>query len=111
MTRTKIRSSKQLFIDNNLDLDNNKVSNLADGEDLTDGVNVKQLNDAKDKTFTFSQSFPARAWQIDHNLEKKPSVSVTDSTGVLVDCEIIYYDLNTVLLTFSNPFAGIADLN
>lgn len=43
---TKIRSSKQLHIDANLNLNNQKIVSLNPGSAGTDGVNVDQLNTA-----------------------------------------------------------------
>lgn len=43
---TKIRSSQQLAIDANLNVNNNKIVNLTAGVALSDGVNVEQLNTA-----------------------------------------------------------------
>ena len=64
-----------------------------------------------DKTYRHSQSSPSVVWQVTHFLGKYPSVSVTDSSGSEVEGEVQYIDSNNLLLTFSAPFAGYADLN
>lgn len=64
-----------------------------------------------DKHFTFEQAIPAMSWVIVHNLNKYPSVSVTDSAGSEVICEVEYDSLNQVTLTMSAAFAGKAYLN
>ena len=46
MPGTFIRSSNQLYIDADLDLKSKKITNLAPGVALTDGVNLDQLNNA-----------------------------------------------------------------
>ena len=43
---TKIRSSQQLYVDANLNVNNKKITSLLPGVDDTDGVNVGQLNTA-----------------------------------------------------------------
>ena len=43
---TKIRSSKQLYVDADLDHNAKKSSNMADGTANTDGVTLQQLNNA-----------------------------------------------------------------
>jgi len=43
---TAIRSSNQLYIDAQLDLNTKKVVNLADGSANSDGVNLGQMNTA-----------------------------------------------------------------
>jgi len=65
----------------------------------------------KDKTFHYEQLVPARVWQLDHNLNKTPSVTIRDFNNMEFECEVFHYDTNITLLTFSAPFAGYADVN
>jgi hypothetical protein len=71
----------------------------------------QKWNQVKDKTFHFEQINPARVWQLDHNLDKYPSVTLRDFNGMEHECEVFHHDTNIVLLTFSVAFAGYADLN
>jgi hypothetical protein len=64
-----------------------------------------------DKTFHYEQLVPARVWQLDHNLNKTPSVTIRDFNNLEYECEVFHYDKNITVLTFSAPFAGYADLN
>lgn len=64
-----------------------------------------------DRHFEYSQGSPALNWEIQHNLAKFPSVTVTDSSGTEIDCEIMHLDNNNLILNFSEPFAGHAYLN
>jgi len=64
-----------------------------------------------DKTFRFSQSMPDSTWQVNHNLEKYPAVSITDTSGNEVEGEVRHIDQNNLVLNFSAAFAGYADLN
>jgi len=64
-----------------------------------------------DKSFHYEQVNPARVWQLNHNLNKFPSVTLRDFNGMEHECEVFHHDTNIVLLTFSAPFAGYADLN
>lgn len=68
-------------------------------------------NTAGDKTFTFAQSTPASTWIIDHNLNKKPSVSVVDTGGNLCYGEVVHNSNNRLTVTFSASFAGEAYIN
>jgi hypothetical protein len=52
-------------------------------------------------TFTFTQSIPADTWTINHNLNKKPSTTVTDNAGTVLYPNIEYLSLNTIELTFT----------
>ena len=66
---------------------------------------------ASDKHFTFTQSAPLDTWVINHNLNKYPSVSVTNFNDVVIVGEVEYTALNTATVTFTSPVAGKAFLN
>jgi len=70
-----------------------------------------QWNTVSDKFYRHTQSAPSRVWEIHHNLGKFPSVSVTDFEGNEYEGEANRIDENTMVLTFSAPLAGYADLN
>ena len=70
-----------------------------------------QWNTVSDKFYRHTQSAPSRVWEIHHNLGKFPSVSVTDFEGNEYEGEANRIDENTMVLTFSAPIAGYADLN
>ena len=50
-------------------------------------------------------------WDIEHHLDKYPSVSITDSGGTIVVGEVRYIDTNRVKVSFSAPFSGKAYLS
>lgn len=64
-----------------------------------------------DRHFEYSQGTPLLSWSIIHNLGKYPSVTITDSSGTELECEVIHNDFNSLTLNFSEPFAGNAYLN
>ena len=64
-----------------------------------------------DKTFVFTQNAPATTWNVQHNLQKFPSITVIDTGDTVVTGEYTYIDNNNVTLTFSAGFAGKAYLN
>ena len=64
-----------------------------------------------DKTFVFTQGVPATTWNVQHNLQKFPSITVIDTGNTVVTGEYTYIDNNNVTLTFSAGFAGKAYLN
>jgi len=71
----------------------------------------QKWNSVKDKNYHHIQNSPSRVWEITHNLDKYPSVTIFDFTGTEYEAETMHLDINNVLLTFSIPFAGYADLN
>lgn len=67
--------------------------------------------EAISKTYMFEQAIPSDTWEIQHNLNKYPSVSIVDSAGSIVMGDVLYVDTNKVILTFSGQFNGKAYLN
>lgn len=66
---------------------------------------------ADEGTFTRCFDSAASVWTITHNLGKYPSVTIVDTSSVIVVGEIDYLSTNQVQVTFSRPFAGCAFLN
>jgi hypothetical protein len=67
---------------------------------------------AGDKTFTHTQNASADSWTINHNLGKKPSVTVTTlATAAQVIGEVTYTNNNTLVVSFATAVSGIAHLN
>lgn len=64
-----------------------------------------------DAHYTHDQASPNTVWSIIHNLGKKPSVMVVDTSDQIVYGFVQYLDNNTLQITFSAPFAGKAYLN
>jgi hypothetical protein len=64
-----------------------------------------------DSHFEFTQGVPATTWDITHNLNKFPSITVVDTASTTVVGSYEYINKNRVILSFSGPFAGKAFLN
>ena len=64
-----------------------------------------------DKNFVFNQSVAAATWNVQHNLNKFPSVTSVNINNIEVKGEIEYTDLNNLTITFSAGFSGKAYLN
>ena len=61
--------------------------------------------------YKHTQSSPSATWTIAHNLGYNPSVSVVDSAGSQVEGNTVWTDINTVTITFSGAFSGVAYLS
>lgn len=81
------------------------------GVELIGDKSTEDLHIEGDKHFVFSQLTPATTWNIEHPLNKFPSVTVVDSGGSFVVGEITYIDTSNVTVTFQSAFAGKAYLN
>lgn len=64
-----------------------------------------------DKNYVHNQIVASNFWEIQHNLDKYPSVSIIDSGNNLVVGEIKYIDSNNIIITFTSVFSGKAYLN
>lgn len=64
-----------------------------------------------DKNYVHEQSSASSTWTIAHSLNKKPSVSVVDSAGTQIICEVHYDSDSQVTLMFDDSTAGEAYLN
>ena len=94
--------------DNYNDLSNKPSIN---GVVLVGNKTGKELGIVYDKTFIYNQATSSDVWEIEHNLDKYPSVTVVDSGGSVVVGEIVYIDKNNVRITFTSAFSGKAYLN
>lgn len=84
----------------------NSISNNLNGEH-----NSANSNGGGDKSYMHTQISSQSTWTIKHNLSKYPSIVMTDSGGNQVMGDVKYIDLNTIEVSFSGAFAGIAYLN
>lgn len=64
-----------------------------------------------DKYYRHYQGTPSNTWTITHNLNKRPSVMITDSAGTVCTGDIEYIDNNQLIVTFNGSFSGYAELN
>jgi len=64
-----------------------------------------------DAFFKFNQSQANSTWNINHGLNKYPSVTVVDTAGTQGFGTVGYVDSNNVTVSFSAAFAGTAYLN
>lgn len=64
-----------------------------------------------DLHYIFSQDIPSAIWTINHNLNKKPSVTVVSSSEQVVYGDVSYINTNRLTITFSAAFSGKAYLN
>lgn len=64
-----------------------------------------------DAFYLHDQMIAASTWNITHNLNKYPSVTIVTSAGDEVEGDVNYVNTNTVTLNFSASFSGKAYLN
>jgi hypothetical protein len=62
-------------------------------------------------TYAHTQYSASNRWEITHNLNYKPNVTVVDSAGTNIEGSIEYPGPNSIVLLFSASFAGTAYLS
>lgn len=81
----------------------------TDASNIDDNLHIwRQKIDAN---YVHDQAQPSSIWTINHPLNKKVSVTVTDTAGTVVEGQVIIKDNSQVIITFNSPFSGIAVLN
>ena len=91
----------------------NNLSNKPsiNGVTLVGNKTNEELGIICDKTFVYNQATSSDVWEIEHNLDKYPAVTVVDSGGSVIIGEIVYIDKNNVRITFTSAFSGKAYFN
>ena len=101
---------KGSFVDTAQDL-----KNSIDGKANTDASNIDDnlhiWRQKIDAYYVHDQAQPSSIWTINHPLNKKVSVTITDTAGTVVEGQVIIKDNSQVIVTFNYPFSGIAVLN
>ena len=62
-------------------------------------------------TFVYEQIQPSSIWIIDHNMNRRPTVTLTDLDWNRVIADVSYPSYNQVVVNYTNPASGYALLN
>ena len=83
-------------------------------DSVSEGYRIIKTNGTEQvvgQTYVHKQTTSAIQWDINHNLDKYPSVTVVDSAGTQVYGDVNYVDRNHLTITFTSEFGGRAYLN
>lgn len=102
---------------NNIQIKNGDSINIT--SPTTASVNVKSTSNVTsvsvskggDKNYVHVQSSPSSTWTVNHSLNKRVAISVVDSAGTLIICDVRYVSDNQVVLTFDAATSGNAYAN
>jgi hypothetical protein len=64
-----------------------------------------------DKNFVYTQLVASAVWNVVHNLDKFPSVSIVDDDQNQVFGSVVYNTVNDLTITFNGAFSGKASIN
>jgi hypothetical protein len=116
----------QTLTNKTIDADKNTLKNIGLDE-LEDGLVLQEVGNvdtaSADKlvsqmavakavdTFIFDQAVPSDTWVISHDLNKYPSVTVTDSAGTQFMAQVEYNSRNQLTVYLNGATTGKAYLN
>ena len=69
------------------------------------------IGGGSDAHFVFAQEQNSDEWEVEHNLNKYPSVTIVDSGNNIVYAEVEYTNLNNLIIRFNSGNSGKAYLN
>ncbi len=106
-----VTSSRAVFVDSNSSCQNGGVS--SERQIFTGNKTSKppflcsapSTSVGGDKTFVYEQLTPVTSVTISHNLEKYASATILDLLGSEIWGSVIYIDINTVTLEFSEAIS------
>jgi hypothetical protein len=79
-------------------------------DDVPEGITNKYFTVGR-VSYEHTQGVASATWNIVHNLKFYPNVTVQDSAGNIVEGEIAYTNSDSLVITFSAAFSGIAYLS
>ncbi len=99
-------SSKELVA--NVDIKTTDSGSVITSYEAFDGFVLAAVNVLG--TYEHEQTVASDEWIIDHNTGHYPSVTLVDSSNVVMDGTVQYVSLNRVKVTFTQPVTGFAYL-
>lgn len=74
-------------------------------------VSLLQVDVLSDKSYVHNQVAASSTWVITHGLDKKPSVTIVDSSDNIVVGDVTYSGSKSLIINFTATFSGKAYLN
>ena len=81
------------------------------GSELIEATRVDNTVTLNSQTFVFEQGIASDTWVINHNLNKRPSIDLVDSSGRAFEAVRDYVNNNQVIIRLEAATAGYAYLN
>lgn len=93
---------------------NDKIDNTLNNIEGSNLIGVErdgQTVTLTSKTFIFEQGVASDIWDIQHDLNKRPTITLVDSTGREFEAEKDYISNNRVIIHLVSATTGLAYLN
>jgi hypothetical protein len=84
---------------------------LEEDEEYVLSVVDFNISNSSNETFIFNQSVASQVWEVQHNLSKFPSVTISLPTGQVGYGDVAYIDENNLTITFAGDESGKAYIN
>lgn len=89
-----------------------KISDIdIQGSALIDVVKIGDSKTIFSKSFVFEQGIVSDTWVINHDLNKRPSIELVDSSGRKFEAEVEYINENQIVVRLNSATTGYAYLN
>lgn len=98
------------FLEFNITFLQGNGSLLEDKEYLLSVIDFDVV-DSNDKNYIHNQTIPSDEWNVQHNLNKYPSVSVMLPSGHIGIADVTHVDENNLTITFAGDETGKAIIN
>ena len=86
--------------------------NLPDQHSIDAITGLREaLETGADKTYVHEQGIASDTWEIQHNLNKYPSVTLVDSANTQFEAQVVYNDKNNCTVYMNGATKGKAYLN
>jgi hypothetical protein len=105
----------------NIEINTGGGTSISGVTTATSSVAIKQpsvnvsiggvIGGGDDAHFVFRQETVSRTWNVEHNLNKYPSVTIVDSGDNILFTEIEYTDKNNLVVRFEASTSGKAYMN
>ena len=107
-TQQEINNWNQAYDDSVVDF---TISQATDTVFTIHRRNSSDLSVTYHSGYIHNQTVPSDTWIVTHNLNKNPSITVTNSAGDEVEGAVTINSLNQITITFCGAFSGSAYLN
>lgn len=90
---------------------NERMIDTIEGDDLIGVSRNENTITLNSQTFVFEQGIASKEWNIIHNLNKRPSIELVDSSGRVFEAVKDYISDNQVIIRLDAATSGYAYLN
>lgn len=97
--------------DNEIEDINERMIDTIEGSELIGVSRTDNTVILISQTFVFEQGIVSDTWVINHDLNKRPSIELVDSSGRKFEAEVEYINENQIVVHLNSATTGYAYLN